>query len=226
MTERPTNEEREAMIAGDRADALEPDEAAEVALLAELLADPSTWAEPSPGLEDTIVRAVAEAEAPATTPVTPPASGARADGHAPRRWRVAAAALGAAAAVIAIVVAVVLATQGGTGPEYRAQLTATALAPGAHGSADVTRTDAGFRITLDARGLPRLQGNEYYQAWLKNAAGTLVPVGTFSSSDGTVTLWSGVSPKAFPDITVTIEPPDNDQTSSGRRVLVGEVRAT
>src|SRR5690349_9758626 len=142
MTERPTNEEREAMIAGERADALEPDEAAELARLADLLADPSTWAEPSPGLEDTIVRAVAEAEAPATTSVTPPASGAR-DGHTPRPWRVAAAALGAAAAVIAIVVAVVLVTGGGTGPDYRAQLTATALAPGAHGSADVTRTDAG-----------------------------------------------------------------------------------
>jgi hypothetical protein len=59
---------------------------------------------------------------------------------------------------------------------------------------------------------------------LKNAAGTLVPIGTFSSSDGHVTLWSGVSPKDFPTITVTIESPDNDQESSGRRVLVGEIR--
>ena len=55
MTDSPTNEEREALIAGDRAGALEPDEAAELALLADLLADPSTWAEPSAGLEDTVV---------------------------------------------------------------------------------------------------------------------------------------------------------------------------
>ena len=49
MTDRPTNEEREALIAGGHAGALEPDEAAELALLADLLADPSTWAEPSRG---------------------------------------------------------------------------------------------------------------------------------------------------------------------------------
>jgi hypothetical protein len=60
---------------------------------------------------------------------------------------------------------------------------------------------------------------------LRNATGTLVPVGSFSSSDGRATLWSGVSPKDFPTITVTIEAPDNDQSSSGRRVLVGEVHA-
>ena len=49
MTDRPTNEEREALITGDGARALERDEAAELALLADLLADPSTWAEPSAG---------------------------------------------------------------------------------------------------------------------------------------------------------------------------------
>ena len=160
----------------------------------------------------------------AATSVTPFVTGTRSH-RAHRRRRVVVSALGVAAAAIAIIVGVVLVTQGGTGPDYKAQLSATGLAPGAHASADITSDNAGFRITLDARGLPPLQGGEYYQAWLKNAAGTLVPVGTFSSSDGTVTLWSGVSPKAFPTITVTIEPADNDQASSGRRVLVGEVRA-
>ena len=51
-----------------------------------------------------------------------------------------------------------------------------------------------------------------------------MPIGTFSSSDGRVTLWSGVSPKEFPTITVTIEAADGDQGSSGRRVLTGDVR--
>ena len=77
---------------------------------------------------------------------------------------------------------------------------------------------------LDAAGLPKLPAGEYYQAWLKNAAGTLVPIGTFSSSDGKVTLWSGVSPKEFSTISVTIEAADGDQGSSGRRVLTGDVR--
>jgi anti-sigma-K factor RskA len=132
----------------------------------------------------------------------------------------------AAAAAVAITVAtVVLVTGGGgLGPDYQAALSATGAAPGAHASADITHTAAGFRVGLDARGLPRLQAGEYYQAWLKNAGGTLVPIGTFSSSDGHVTLWSGVSPTNFPTITVTIESPDNDQASSGRRVLVGDIR--
>ena len=202
MTDRPTNEEREAMIVGDRAGALDPDEVAELALLADLLADPSTWAEPDPGLEDAIVYAVADAKPAVAASVTPLAASAR--GRVARRQRVVLSALGAAAATIAILVGVVLATQGGTSSDYEAQLAATALAPGAHASVDITRTDAGFRITLDARRLPPLQPGEYYQAWLKNTAGTLVPVGTFSASDGEVTLWSGVSPKAFPTITVTI----------------------
>jgi hypothetical protein len=77
----------------------------------------------------------------------------------------------------------------------------------------------------DARGLPPLKNGEFHQAWLKDAAGTLVPIGTFSSSNDRVTLWSGVSPHHFSTLTVTIESNDNDQTSSGRRILVGDVHA-
>ena len=225
MTDRPTNEEREALIAGDRAGALEPDEAAELTLLADLLADPSTWAEPDAGLEDAIVRAVADAEPAITTAVTPMAASERRRAT-PWRRRVALWAAAAAVVVAITVATVVTLTGGGAGPDYRGELSATGVAPGAQATVDITDTAAGFRVALDARGLPRLQSGEYYQAWLKNAAGTLVPIGTFSSSDGHVTLWSGVSPKKFPTITVTIESPDNDQASSGRRVLVGDVRVT
>jgi Anti-sigma-K factor rskA len=225
MTDGRTNEERKAMIAGDRAGALEPHEAAELELLADLLADPSTWAEPRAGLEDEIVHAVTDAAPAAPAPVTPiaPAAGGRAP---TRRHRVVLSVLAAAAVVAAVVVGSVLVTRGGgASPDYQGQLSATGLRPGAHASVDITQNAAGFRVTLDARGLPPLQEGEYYQAWLKDAAGTLVPIGTFSSSDGTVTLWSGVSPKAFPTITVTIESNDNNQASSGRRVLVGHVVA-
>jgi hypothetical protein len=61
MSERPTNEEREALIANEHTRALEPDEAAELALLADMLADGSTWTEPSAGLEDAVVEAVENA---------------------------------------------------------------------------------------------------------------------------------------------------------------------
>ena len=126
MSDVPGNEEREALIAGDRAGALEPDEAAELPLLADLLADPSTWAEPSTGLEDMIVGAVTAAEPDTTPSVTPLAAGARRATAAPRRRR-GIATLVAAAAAIVIVVATVLVTRGGTGPDYEAQLAATAL---------------------------------------------------------------------------------------------------
>jgi Anti-sigma-K factor rskA len=218
MTDRPTNQEREKLIADARGGVLEPQEADELSLLADVLADSSTWAEPNARLEDTVVRAVAESEPTATTPPTRTARTA-----ARRRRRVLVSA--AAAAVITIVVASVVLTRGGTSSDYAAQLSATPSAPGAQATADITRSDAGFRITLDADGLPALGAGEYYQAWLRNAAGTLVPIGSFSSSDGRATLWSGVSPKDFPTITVTIEAADNDQSSSGRRVLVGEMRA-
>jgi hypothetical protein len=225
MTDRPTNKERAALIVGDRAGTLERHEAAEVALLADVLADPATWAEPTLGLEDAVVRAVSDAE-PAATPSTrsgpPRATGVRRQA-ATRRRRILAAAC--AAAVTAIVVATLGLTGNGADPDYSAELRATALAPGAHASADLTRTDAGFRITLEARGLPALPDGEYYQAWLTSPAGIQVPVGSFSSSDGRVTLWSGASPDDFPTITVTVEAADNEQGSSGRRVLVGEVHA-
>jgi len=223
MTERPSHEEREALIVGDRADALAADEAAELGLLADLLADPSTWAEPDPGLEDAIVRAVDDAP-PATRPIrTPRATQARQ--HPSRRQRFMVAAFGAAAAVIALVGGVVALSGGGTSTAYEAQLTATAVAPGAHASATITKSDAGFRITLDAHGLPHLPAGEYYAAWLRNRAGNVVPVGTFSSSDGTVTLWSGVSPATFRTISVTVQPAGRAEARSGRRVLVGRVHA-
>ena len=230
MTDRPTNDEREALIVGDRAGALGPEEAADLALLAELLADPSTWVEPDPALEDAVVRAVSEAE-PASEPAVPPAPhtpiGPTAIHSRPnnQRWRGVALSVLAVAAAVVIVLGVVVATRSGTAVDFRAQLSATAIAPGANGSAAITHNDAGFRIALNATGLPALSGGQYYQAWLKNTPGTLVPIGTFSSSDGRITLWSGVSPVEFHTITVTIEAADNAQASSGRRVLAGEVEA-
>ena len=86
MTERPTNEEREALIAGDALDALAADEAAALALLADLLADPSTWAEPGPDLEDSVVRAVLAA--PAGPEVEPEAGSRPSSSPSPSPWPV------------------------------------------------------------------------------------------------------------------------------------------
>ena len=73
------------------------------------------------------------------------------------------------------------------------------------------------------RGL--LEGGRFYEAWLRNSAGVLVPIGTFNEGRK-VTLWAGVSPKDFPTLTVTREQADGDQTSSGEKVLVGTVNTS
>jgi hypothetical protein len=184
-------------------------------LLDDLLAHPSTWVEPPPDLEDIVVWAVAESAAPMPT-----------NSRTPRRRR-RAASLFAVAAVLAaaLVVGSTVVIGNSSNGDYAGELRATGLAPGAHASVVITHTDAGFRVNLDARRLPPLEHGEFYEAWLKNAAGTLVPIGTFSSSNGRVTLWSGVSPRHFPTLTITIEPSDNNQASSGQRVLMGDVHA-
>jgi hypothetical protein len=131
--------------------------------------------------------------------------------------------IGAAATAMSVVaLAVGLAVFGsGTSDEsYRAALGATALAPGATGQATFTKTSSGWRIDLHATGLPRLADGRFYEAWLRNSAGALVPVGTFNEGRY-VTLWAGVSPSDYRTLTVTRESADGDQASSGQRVLVG-----
>ena len=82
----------------------------------------------------------------------------------------------------------------------------------------------GWRIEIDASGLPRLDDGRFYEAWLKNADGVLVPIGTFNEGRN-VTLWAGVSPKDFTALSVTRERADGDQASSGEKVLAGTVDA-
>ena len=94
--------------------------------------------------------------------------------------------------------------------------------PEPSGEATLTKTISGWRIELDATGLPRLDGGRFYEAWLRNADGVLVPIGTFNEGED-VTLWAGVSPKDFTTLTVTREQADGDQASSGEKVLVGTV---
>ena len=84
------------------------------------------------------------------------------------------------------------------------------------------QTDSGWRIEIDATGLPRLDDGRFYQAWLKGDDDVLVPIGTFNEPREVV-LWAGVSPRRFPTLTVTEEEADGDQASSGRRVLVGTI---
>jgi len=128
----------------------------------------------------------------------------------------------AAAAVLAVAVGLAVVRSNPSGQRFEATLAPTGLVAAARGDATLTKTSSGWRIELDATGLPRLQGRRFYEAWLRNAAGVLVPIGTFNDGRD-VTLWAGVSPKDFTTLTVTREQADGDQGSSGEKVLVGTV---
>src|SRR4051812_21638666 len=195
------------------------------AMLARLLSDPSVWAEPSDHVEDEVVDAVLTAPPVHAVPasVTP----LRSERSRRPRRRVVRWIAGASVAAVAAVALVfgVAVTRAEDRPAFESELTATAVARGAHASVEMYRSNAGFRVTLDAHGLPALPPGEYYEAWLWSATLTPVPIGTFSSSDGHIVLWSGVSAQKFPKVTVTVERADKNLAPSGRRVLAGQLHA-
>ena len=211
-----SDDERISYLAGDPAGDLDAEARAELDEFRALLADPSLWVEPDVDLEDRIVSAIA-AEA------KPPAKVISLDTRRRRIGRIGAvaAAVTAVAAATIVVVALTVARESRDKGEFLA-LQPTELVPAAAGRARVFAEDSGLRIELNATGLPRRDGGLYYQAWLRDAAGNLVPIGTFHDGDH-VTLWAGVSLADFPTLTITEEQADNDQASSGRRVLLGPV---
>jgi anti-sigma factor RsiW len=174
-------------------------------------------------------RAVAFARSAAAEVEAPAALRARIEAQRSARARRAAARrpfvlIGAAAAVAALAIGIGLNVfgSGASGEHFSAALAPTDLAPGAVGDAKLTKTSSGWRIDLRATGLPHLDAGRFYEAWLRNRAGVLVPIGTFNDARK-VTLWAGVSPKQFRTLTVTRERADGAQTSSGQKVLVGKV---
>jgi hypothetical protein len=143
-----------------------------------------------------------------------------------RSKRLRYAILAAAAAVllaVGITVGVNLAGSTSAPEQFAAALTATPLAPNAAGQATLTKTVGGWRIQISATGLPRRDNGAYYEAWLKNAAGVLVPIGTFNQPKD-VTLWAGVPPDKFPTLTVTRQRVGGGENSSGQVVLVGSTK--
>src|SRR4051812_1298954 len=214
-----TDDDRVAELAGDDGGSLDRADLEELEELRALLADPAVWAEPDASLEDRVVAAITTEAS--QRPGRPVASRPRARSR-PRGWTLAVVGV-AAAALIAVAVTFAVRDRGSSAPQFAMALTATDLAPGAKGGATLTKTTSGWRIELDATGLPRLDGGRFYEAWLRNAAGVLVPIGTFNEGQK-VTLWAGVSPVDFPTLTVTQEQADGDQASSGQRVLSGQIK--
>jgi anti-sigma-K factor RskA len=197
--------------------------AAELAELDRLLADAAVWAEAGVDLSDRVVEAVtaaARADGPADAP-RPPAT------LVPRRRRSRRGWYSIVAVAAAVVVALGLAAALSGDHEharlrFAVALHGTVLAPGASGHATLTRTSSGWEVYLDASGLPRRAGTGCYEAWLKNSAGVLVPIGTFNEAED-VRLWAGAAPTEFPILTVTRQLV-GDASSSGEVVVSGIAR--
>jgi hypothetical protein len=231
-----SEDDRIAYLTGDPGVPVHPAERAELDELRGLLADPAVWAEPDPALQERVVEAISTSAAAPARPVpdparaAPPAARDRAARHRRRHMRrVRHVLLGVAAAVVlAAGIGVGISVFGGTTAhplEYTAALTGTELAPGATGQVSLTQTTGGWRISLQATGLPRLDNGQYYEAWLKNPAGMLVPVGTFNQPTD-ITLWSGVPPSSYPVLTVTRQQANGNPASSGQPVLTGTTHRT
>jgi hypothetical protein len=216
------DDDRVAYLAGEEGVDVDDVTRADLEELMTLLGDETVWAEPSSQLEDAVVAAIA-AEAART-----PTGEAPAEIAAPRRTRrkrsfsATRAVLTAAAGVAALAAVGIVVSRGGDDDGTAVALEGTDLSAGASGTAVLSQTDSGWRIELDAEGLPRLDGGRFYQAWLRDDNDVLVAVGTFNEPDDVV-LWAGVSPETFSTLTVTIEEADGDQSSSGQRVLVGQI---
>jgi anti-sigma-K factor RskA len=214
------HDDQVAYLAGDRPGLLPPDQRARLDELRALLAGAAVWVEPPESLAEAVVTAIErEARAPAGSTAV----------RRSRRWssrRFSIAAVGAVA-VAAISVAVLVVAHGLPTANHITRfamvVSGTALAPQAHGSATLTKTASGWQIRLRATGLPHLADGRYYQAWLKNGRGVLVPVGTFNDARH-VTLWSGVPVTQFPTLTVTVQRVGRGPASSGVRVLSGAIR--
>jgi hypothetical protein len=196
-------------------DELTPAELAEIERAHGALADPAVWAEPPADLQERVVAAIAdEQEAPDDEPVGMP--------HRPWTRYV----LGAAAAAVVLAVGATVVVQADQDDQddavtFAASLQHTGLGGDASGDVTLTRTPSGWRVELHATGLPRRANGEFYEAWLKDESGTLVPIGTFNDGRD-VTLWSGVGPADFPLLTITREVADGNQGSSGEVVLTAQ----
>jgi hypothetical protein len=216
-------DDRAAYLAGEDRQ-LTADERAELDELRGLLGSPAAWAEPNADLEDRVVAAITEQAA--VRPAKPRERRQPLGLRKRWRWSRPSYALGGlAAAAAAAAIAVVFAINNSSPPpqQFAMVVSGTALTPGAKGSATLTKTGSGWRINLDATGLPRLAGGRYYEAWLKNRTGALVPVGTFNDARN-VTLWAGVPPPDYPSLTVTRQRAGGSPASSGERVLTGAIR--
>jgi hypothetical protein len=188
------------------------------ALLA-LLADASLWAEPDGAVEQQVLASI---------------HGLRGnDVRSLRRWwrdpRLTALAGAAAAALIVSAAFVVRHQSSESQDDATITMIGTEAAPELRGEAGIRQETSGVRIYVRVAGLPRRDGGEFYQGWLRSCDGErLAPIGTFHDLADAIG-WAGVDIHEFPVLSFTREviaaPQSPDQGSSGDAVVRGELAA-
>jgi len=106
-------------------------------------------------------------------------------------------------------------------------LSATSAAPQAGGELRGERIGDNLKVELEAWGLPRTRGGEYYEMWYAKEGGGRISCGTFRAEPGgstTVSMSAPASAVAYPEIEVTLEPDDGNPGSSGEVILKGSLR--
>jgi anti-sigma-K factor RskA len=106
----------------------------------------------------------------------------------------------------------------------------TATAPTSEGGGELSGEveEGNLHIELVVWGLPELQKDEYYELWYAKEDGGRISCGTFRAKQGgqtTVNLTAPASAVSYPEIEVTREPDDGDPGSSGKKVLIGDLRS-
>jgi hypothetical protein len=189
-----------------------------------LMADQRMWEDPPADIADHVAATV-RSETPSTETR---GSGAT---SSPRRilpnWA-RPALLGAAAVVLVFFggIAIFSSVDEPSGGTRVAVLFPTGLAPAEQGEAELKESDAGVSIDLAVPSLPPLEGENFYEAWVRTSNGHAIPAGTFKHGED-VELWAAVDLDEIEEFTVTREqaeePASAEHRSSGEVVLKGTV---
>lgn len=165
------------------------------------------WASPDPAMEETVVSLIGAASR----------SGAGSDS---RRWarRRTAFAAAAVAVVVAAVAAGVAVITRLPGPDWEVAVPGTEIAPEAVAVARGWVEPGGTRLEFDITGLDPAPPESIYEVWFSRGS-IHISAGTFSSSDDTIEMWTGIARKDFPRIWVTVEPIDTDESPALTTVL-------
>ena len=197
-----------------------------------------TWTGPPASLKEAILTRVRAEAVPAEVvqaevvpaevvpPVSVPASPRAAWSWWRARWVRLTWAIPAVAVAAAAFTFAVLGVDRALQPDPpRAEIysaTGTALAPAATAEVAITPAGAGVIVALTIEGLPAAAPGSYYTAWLSGPRGD-VPIGSFHQrrAGEEIRLWSGVDPREYPRLVVTLQAEGDPPSPSSSVVLTG-----